>query len=623
MVTAEAMTGEARDHITYGLRIAILANNFPAFCALLDIGADPNKFYAGNNSFSQRALLQAAARRKPLMIASMLARGANPNVRALNRDSALHAAVGRYIRPYIVGSIPVKGEVIENVDQDHLQMMQKFTIEILLEYGANIDAMDEGGNTPLMDAIRSADYSIADFLIARGADINRQDTASETVLHEAVQLNALRRIDFCLHYGSDPNIKNIIGETTLAYAVKKGSLNTCQTLLHHGANILACDIDGRSCLALSLRHRRSEIFFLFAPALDATGDRTVLKRALQQYDHCGLCILDLISYGRLDAEVLDFMTSRMPYLADWNRKNAAGMTPLHQAVFKSNANAVELMYSLGANPKIKDSIFGWTPFHLAFMIPKSSDVQGWLAQTLIDGDAGSVKEDLAGWDPAFLITKSLILTDGKTGEERHIFDHIHYGIPKRFVSAYFAEMTRRGVFGFEQEGVDALLQARRQWMFFEGGGMSVITREDARISVPMLVKYRSIWTQETPADEVEEGRQSNIGSVLSSLATSFKYIFNLDEVEKAPQHDEETARSAHRIMDLPSDERLAPLPHSTDRPNPLLIYYVDKNGKCRRTQPLVDREEHNWRVWIIDALGDIRGVGGVDFDEGDCTWKGP
>ena len=90
----------------------------------------------------------------------------------------------------------------------------------LLALGANINARDQYGRTPLMYAAgENADLNRVDELIARGADVNAKSTAGWTPLMFAVQnADDLDIPVFLLNAGADPTATNSEGQSVLDVA---------------------------------------------------------------------------------------------------------------------------------------------------------------------------------------------------------------------------------------------------------------------------------------------------------------------------------------------------------------------------------------------------------------------
>lgn len=102
---------------------------------------------------------------------------------------------------------------------------------LLLDRGANVDARDHRGRTPLWEAIERDDMKMTRFLLTNGADVNAQDHRGCTPLWEAIQRNSLGMVKFLLDNGADPNITDVHGDAALGWAitiarVKKSPLNT-------------------------------------------------------------------------------------------------------------------------------------------------------------------------------------------------------------------------------------------------------------------------------------------------------------------------------------------------------------------------------------------------------------
>ncbi len=81
-------------------------------------------------------------------------------------------------------------------------------VTLLLDAGAQTNTADDGGFTPLMQAIAEKDYAFARALVAQGADINWQEADGKiTALHAAVfaanRDDDMERVRFALMLGAD------------------------------------------------------------------------------------------------------------------------------------------------------------------------------------------------------------------------------------------------------------------------------------------------------------------------------------------------------------------------------------------------------------------------------------
>jgi hypothetical protein len=140
----------------------------------------------------------------------MFTHGANLHARAQLNLTALHYAIGS--------------------ERWH-------TAEWLLQHGSDVNAVDAGGDTPLMYVDgRSPTLTGARLLLAEGANPNVPNEEGNTSLHLAVSSPiATTLIPFLLSQGADPNVKNHDGETPRMLAQKEKRPDIMRLLKEHGA----------------------------------------------------------------------------------------------------------------------------------------------------------------------------------------------------------------------------------------------------------------------------------------------------------------------------------------------------------------------------------------------------
>ena len=96
-------------------------------------------------------------------------------------------------------------------------------VEFLLNKGANVNAVDGDGMTPLQTTCSASKYKegdylgIAKILLKYGADVNVKETSDSTVLHilSHGQHNSTDLLQLLLESGADPTLENIQGWTPL------------------------------------------------------------------------------------------------------------------------------------------------------------------------------------------------------------------------------------------------------------------------------------------------------------------------------------------------------------------------------------------------------------------------
>lgn len=106
-------------------------------------------------------------------------------------------------------------------------------VRVLLDHGAEVEAEDHFGDTPLIMALRYGRANPAQLLIAAGADVKRlpysPDNDANTQLHMAIRSerfdpgHKLPLIQRMIEAGAEVNISNTVGDTPLLTAVRFGT----------------------------------------------------------------------------------------------------------------------------------------------------------------------------------------------------------------------------------------------------------------------------------------------------------------------------------------------------------------------------------------------------------------
>jgi ankyrin repeat protein len=88
-------------------------------------------------------------------------------------------------------------------------------LDALLDKGAEVNAADAEGKTPLNYAIRGGYLEIADKLLDKGADPNKADKDNETPLMAAILGCRADLVELLASRGADKTLKNKDGKTAL------------------------------------------------------------------------------------------------------------------------------------------------------------------------------------------------------------------------------------------------------------------------------------------------------------------------------------------------------------------------------------------------------------------------
>jgi len=113
-------------------------------------------------------------------------------------------------------------------------------VQKLIEYDADVDAVDEDGWTPLYWASMGdhfKDGSVLRLLLGHGADINAQDEEGRTPLISASNNGRLEIVRLLLKSGADVEVKDNMGKTALQVATEEGYDEIAKLLREHGAKL--------------------------------------------------------------------------------------------------------------------------------------------------------------------------------------------------------------------------------------------------------------------------------------------------------------------------------------------------------------------------------------------------
>ncbi|KAK2041677.1 ankyrin, partial [Colletotrichum somersetense] len=87
-------------------------------------------------------------------------------------------------------------------------------IEILLDSGAHIDAMDGDGRTPLQYGAERGYEATVEKLLRAGADLNHVDTNGMTALHIAIGAGRGSIVKLLIENGANPNERVMLSLST-------------------------------------------------------------------------------------------------------------------------------------------------------------------------------------------------------------------------------------------------------------------------------------------------------------------------------------------------------------------------------------------------------------------------
>lgn len=120
----------------------------------------------------------------------------------------------------------------------------EITVASLLKQGANVNAPEPNGTTPLHWAVYQRDAAMVKRLLAAGAKPNVVNQFGSSPMQEAAITGDAPIIKMLLAAGADPDSANADGQTALMLAARTGHIDAAKALLIAGAHVNAVETFG-------------------------------------------------------------------------------------------------------------------------------------------------------------------------------------------------------------------------------------------------------------------------------------------------------------------------------------------------------------------------------------------
>jgi len=240
----------------------------------------------------------------------------------------------------------------------------------LIETGADVNALQNDGSTPLHWAVYQKDAALVERLLRAGAHPDVTNRYGSSPLAEAVKTADANLVELLLDAGADPDAPNADGQTALMLAARTGALDVARSLVSHGANVDAQETwRGQSALMWAIDSNFSELVsYLVDSGADVTARAAINEWGAQvtsepraQYRPTG-GLTPLLFAAR--AGCLDCIRAIVAAGEPVDRPTPDGVTPLMLAIDNQNYAAADLLLDLGANPHYADW-WGRTALYLA------------------------------------------------------------------------------------------------------------------------------------------------------------------------------------------------------------------------------------------------------------------
>ena len=150
----------------------------------------------------------------------------------------------------LLGNGAFSQTLIQAIDKNDTAMVLS-----LIKSGADVNALDENGATPLAKACRWNYISIVKLLLANGATVDapRSKTGRTPLMVANAYLSGITITKLLVEHGANVNASADDGTTVLMLAAKYSKSDNVEYLLAHGADATAVDAKGRNALEYAQR----------------------------------------------------------------------------------------------------------------------------------------------------------------------------------------------------------------------------------------------------------------------------------------------------------------------------------------------------------------------------------
>jgi ankyrin repeat protein len=370
-------------------------------------------------------LTQAFIKQQPEIVSMLLGAGTDVNKKGTQGGTALLWAIPK-------SNLPQCAENLRKV----------------LDAGADLESREEHGFTALMLSLDSIDLlPTTTLLIQRGADVNARDSSGNTPLMVGAVGGNLAQLKLLLKHGARINDSNGQDLTAVMIAVEKRDREAVRELVKAGADFQAKDFAGHSALTRAVWAGDAGMLEVFRTATPAGRDFTdLVRREKQEHDVVESTSANDATRVRQFLDAGASAESRAPdghpllqiaairgesslvkllldHRANANSHGPSGATALMLASARGDAEIVRLLISAGARLDDRDDegrpalIYALTtrqPGIVSFLIEGGADVNASdkdginaLAVTCLTGEWGEVRQLLSAGGKETLSSCSL------------------------------------------------------------------------------------------------------------------------------------------------------------------------------------------------------------------------
>ncbi len=319
------------------LMLACAANAYESVKVLIEFGADINAVDANGQTPLMYTTFKNAVKSAKILLE-------NKNLKLEERDITGSTAL---IRTADFGSVEV--------------------LKLLLQSGADINAVDYSGMNALIRSITRKQNSISDLLIQSGANLNTFDSMERTPLIVAAHYDNLEIAEKLIKGGTDTTIKDVNQNTAFLVASENNSANVLKLLIEsqeikdeeYAQAVVKCamknNIDSLVVLLDKAKNQKDMAFIALTSACLKNNSNII--HVCMDYDcdlnntlYFGMTPLMMSCYVNADNAAAQLIA----YEADVNKSDEDGVTALMYVASKNNPKIRTLLLRNGADRTITD-----------------------------------------------------------------------------------------------------------------------------------------------------------------------------------------------------------------------------------------------------------------------------
>ncbi|KAJ5155849.1 hypothetical protein N7492_008652 [Penicillium capsulatum] len=260
-------------------------------------------------------------------------------------------------------------------------------LSLLIENGADLNAVEDTGRTPLFLAVAENSLSCLNLLLEQNVDVNHREEDDWTALHFAAHNDQLRMAEALLDAGADIEalMAPAFGQNPpLLRAAWSGSAEVADLLIRRGANTQYISMRGNMAFDMAPRSDATKFSMFFwrnCVSLPTVEDESRLDELLRasfqkdctrfedllaslvpkstQWTQSGLLHITII------ADSLEIVRLLLDWGADPNFALPNGRIPMHYAALIGNLDVIKLLAERGSSFTATDNQ-GLTPLYMTF-----------------------------------------------------------------------------------------------------------------------------------------------------------------------------------------------------------------------------------------------------------------